>query len=82
MTTLKSSDARTEWAEMLNRVGYGGERITIERRGKPVAVLISPEDAELLEAIEDRIDAREARKVLESDEEPIPWEDAKEDLGL
>jgi prevent-host-death family protein len=80
MTTLKSSDARTEWAEMLNRVGYGGERITIERRGRPVAVLVSPEDAELLEAIEDRIDAREARKVLESDEEPVPIDEALDEL--
>ena len=81
MTTFKSSEARTEWAEMLNRVGYGGERIAIERRGKPVAVLISPEDAKLLEAIEDRIDVREARKVLEHDErEPVPIEDALENL--
>ena len=80
MTTLKSSEARTEWAEMLNRVGYGGERISIERRGKPVAVLVSPEDAELLEVIEDRIDARKARKVLESDEEPVPIDEALDDL--
>jgi len=80
MTTLKSSEARTEWAEMLNRVGYGGERISIERRGKPVAVLVSPEDAELLEAIEDRIDAREARKVLESDEAPVPIDEALDEL--
>ena len=80
MTTLTASEARTEWAEMLNRVGYGGERITIERRGNPVAVLVSPEDAEMLEAIEDRIDVRKARKVLESDEEPIPMEDALGDL--
>ena len=81
MTTMTSSAARTEWAEMLNRVGYGGERITIERRGKPVAVLISPEDADLLEAIEDRIDAREARRVLEEDDrEPEPIDDVLEDL--
>ena len=80
MTTLKSSEARTEWGDLLSRVGYGGERISIERRGKPVAVLVSPEDAELLEAIEDRIDAREARKVLESDEAPVPIDEALDEL--
>jgi hypothetical protein len=38
---------------------------------------------ETLTAIEDRLAAEEARSVLnDPDEEPIPWEQAKEDLGL
>lgn len=50
MERMTASEARDAWSDMLNRVGYGGERITIERRGTPVAVLVSPEDAEKLEA--------------------------------
>ena len=83
MTVMKSSEARADWADLLNRVGYGGERIEIERRGKKVAVLISPEDAELLQVIEDKIEGELARRVLEEDErEPVPLEDAIEEAGL
>ena len=82
MTTVKSTEARSNWSELLSRVKYGGERIKVCRHGKTAAVLVSEKDAELLEKLEDAIDIREARRVLESDEEPIPWDEAKEDLGL
>ena len=32
------------------RVGYGGERFVIERRGRPLAALVRVEDLERLEA--------------------------------
>ena len=32
-------EAKTHLSEYLNRVRYGGERIVIERHGKPVAAL-------------------------------------------
>ena len=35
--------------ELMARVGYGGERYLIERRGKPLAALVSVEDLERLE---------------------------------
>lgn len=83
MTRLSSTEAREQWSELLNRVRYGGERITIERRGKNMAVLVPPEIEELLEAIEDRLDALEARRVLETDHrEPVPLDDILAELGL
>lgn len=83
MTTVTSTEARKDWSELLNRVRYGGERVTIERRGKTMAVLVSPEEEELLEALEDQIDVMEARKVLETDNrEPIPLEEVVEKLGV
>lgn len=83
MTRVSSTEARKQWGDLLNRVRYGGERITIERRGKNMAVLVPPEMEELLEAIEDRIDAIEARRVLEMDHrEPIPLDEVLEELGL
>jgi len=62
-------------------VSYGRERIVLERRGKDVAALVSLEDLELLEELENRMDLEAARAALK---EPgtIPWETVKKRLGL
>jgi len=64
MTTLTFVQARNGLAEALNRVRYGGERILIARRGKPIAALVSAEELEVLQRIEDAEDLRDARKAL------------------
>jgi prevent-host-death family protein len=80
---LSITRARREFAELVNRVAYSGERIVVERRGKGVMALVSVEDLELLERIEDKIDLREARKRLaDRDDNSIPWEEVKAKLGL
>jgi prevent-host-death family protein len=33
-------EARSKFAEVLGRVGYGGEVVIVERSGKPVAVVV------------------------------------------
>jgi prevent-host-death family protein len=43
------SRARENLSEILGRVAYAKERIAIERRGKPYAVLIPVDDLDLLE---------------------------------
>ena len=47
------SVARETLAELVGRVQYGGERIILEKRGKPAVALVSAADAEWLEAMED-----------------------------
>ena len=64
MNTLSIVDARNKMADALNRVSYGGERVYLARRGKPVAVLVSLADAELLDKLEDAADIRDANKAL------------------
>lgn len=59
---ISASEAREGWADIVNRVAYGRERVVIERHGKPVAVLMSFDDAEALEGLEDRLDALEAQE--------------------
>ena len=55
------------------------------RNGHTLAILIPVEDLEMLEAIEDRIDAEEAGKVLAEmkakGEKPIPLSKLKKRLG-
>ncbi len=52
--SLSISEARAQWADMLGRVQYGHERVTIEKHGRPVAVLVPVEDADLLDRLEDK----------------------------
>jgi prevent-host-death family protein len=45
------TEARAEFADLVNRVAYSGERIALTRRGKVMAALVSAEDLELLESL-------------------------------
>lgn len=84
MARLAVSKVREDLSEMLNRVAYGHERVVLERRGKNVAALVSIEDFELLELLEDRADLAAARKALAESKggKLIPWKDLKRKLGL
>ena len=64
MTILSIGEARNKFADAINRVSYGGERIVFARRGKPVAALVSADDLDVLRHIEDTEDLRDAVKVL------------------
>ncbi|MBI2372311.1 MAG: type II toxin-antitoxin system Phd/YefM family antitoxin [Deltaproteobacteria bacterium] len=86
MIRLTTTEVRSGFADILNRVAYRGERIVLHRRGKDVAALIPVEDLALLEELEDRLDVEEGEKALAEaeakGEKPVPWEQAKKDLGL
>lgn len=43
---ISAKQARDNFSEILGRVKYGEEIITIEKKGKPYAVIISPEQYE------------------------------------
>ena len=62
MTTMTFVQARNGLAEAFNRVCYGGERILITRRGKPMAALVAADELDVLQRIEDAEDWRDARK--------------------
>jgi prevent-host-death family protein len=79
---MTMTQLRERASEAISRVQYSGERIPIERHGKDVAVLISVEDAELLEALEDRADLAAIRAALKNPGTPVPWDQVKADLGL
>ena len=62
MIEIGVADIRANLADVINRVAYGGERIILQRRGKQVLAVVSMEDLELLNALEDRADAKAALK--------------------
>lgn len=81
MTSYPLGAARSNFAEIINKVTYGGERITITKYGKNAVAIVPVDDLYLLEAIENQIDIKEA---LEALKEPgsISWEQVKKDLNL
>jgi prevent-host-death family protein len=82
---LSTSEARQQFAEMINCTAYKGERFVVHRRKKPVAAVIPIEEYDFLEKIieqrENAIDVRLARKARK-EKGRIPWEKVKKDLGL
>ena len=61
---LTASTARQNFSDMVNRAAYGGERIIVHRRKKPVAAVVPIGDLELLEKMEDDLDVKAALKAL------------------
>lgn len=78
---IPSSVARREWAHVLNRVGYGGERILVVRHFKRPVALVSVDDLELLEELEDRLDLAEAKSAMSS-QGTRSWYETKSAVGF
>jgi prevent-host-death family protein len=83
-TERRISEAREQFATIINQVAFGGERVRLTRHGKAVAAVVPIEDVEFLEDLEDEIDIHLARAALADPENQtwIPWEEVKRDLGL
>ena len=84
MSRLAASDAREHFADVLNRVAYGGDRVVVERRGKELAAIISVDDLKILEAIEDRLDVDDALSAIEEADRngTTSWKALKAELDL
>jgi prevent-host-death family protein len=86
MTRMAASKAREDFCATLNRVVYRHERIVLRRRGKDVAVIVPLDGLDVLEKVEDVLDAREARRILadmkRKRQRPIPYEQLRRELGL
>lgn len=75
-----TSKAR-QWADTLNRVALGGERIVVRRDGQEVAALVPIADLELVEEFENGVDLEAAQEALK-ESGTIPWEKVAGDLAL
>jgi prevent-host-death family protein len=80
--TISTAEARKKLAEIVNKVAYGKEPIVLTRRGEAIAALISMEEIELLQIIEDHMDIEDAKKALAEPGKNIPAEKFWKELGL
>jgi len=80
MTTIPISEARERLADLGNRAALRGERVIVERRGKPLFALVPVEDVDFMERLEEKMDVE---AILAARNEPTkPWEQVKKELGL
>jgi len=75
-------EAREGLSHLVNRVAYAKERIALARQNKPMAVLVSVEDALFLEAFEERADKEDLELWARTHkpENAISWREAKKML--
>ncbi len=79
---VTTSTARAQFADLVSRAEYAGERTIVHRRKKPVAAVVPIEDLQLLEQLEDRLDLEDALKAMKEPGPRIPWEQIKKELKL
>ena len=82
MPRIPASEARLQFAEVVNKVAFGHERIVLHRHGKDVAAVVPVEDLRFLEALEERMDIERARAALKENTPRVSWKKLKEGLGL
>lgn len=66
--SVSVADLRTSLSDTINRAAFGHERVEITRRGRVVAVLISVEDLQRLEELEDADDLAAYRAAKAEDD--------------
>ena len=81
-TTISTADARKNFADIVNKVAYGNAPVILTRRGENIAALVSMEELELLQQIEDVIDIEDAKKALSEPGDNIPAHTFWKKLGL
>ncbi len=83
-TEFSFSNARSHLTDIANDVAYAGSRAIITRKGRKLVAIVSIEDLETLEAIENRIDLDDARKALSKAKKngTVSWESIKKKLKL
>lgn len=82
MTEMAVSEAREHLAEVIDSAQRTGKPVYLTRRGRAVAVVIDPVVFDrLVEDAEEVLDRAELTLARDEDDY-IPWEQAKADLGL
>jgi len=81
MTRITVSEARKDLSETINKVAYGGRRVVIHRHGKDMVAIISKEDLEMLEYLEDQADLTAVREAMKESRETVAWKTLKDELN-
>lgn len=84
---LNMSDARAQFAAIIDRARTDHQPVYVARRGRRVAAVIDADDLDrILELAEDMADIRAADQarieMKTTGAAPIPWDEVKADLGL
>ena len=76
-TEISASAIRQNLSKIIDGVRVEGERILVTQHGRPVAAVIGVEDLELLQLLEDRMDAAEARRRMKEPADKVSLEELR-----
>ena len=82
MCELMVSQARENLAELIDSPQRSSEPVVVTRHGRPVAVVLDHALFERLMAAADDTSDRQALALARADDDTVPWEQVKADLGL
>jgi prevent-host-death family protein len=84
MDDITAAEARRQWADLLNRVAYGGERVVVTRHGKQLAALVPVDDLRLIDRMRGLLRRRDVRAALKETETlgGVAWESLRRELDL
>ncbi|MFC1628810.1 type II toxin-antitoxin system Phd/YefM family antitoxin [Gemmatimonadota bacterium] len=84
MFRIAASEARHGFADLINRAGYAGERIILEKHGREVAAVVPIVDLIMLELMENQFDIADTRiSVTEALKQgTTSLDDLRAELGL
>jgi prevent-host-death family protein len=84
MTRLSTLEANENFADLVERVATGKERIVLTQADREVVALVPLEDLALVESLEDRSDLEEARASLRETAESgtVSLAELKRELGF
>ena len=54
MTKISTVKARENFSELINQAAYGKQKVILTRRGKALAALVSMEDYQLLQQLQNK----------------------------
>ena len=84
MTRVDATVFRKNIGETTDRVTQNGERIVVQRHGRPQYAIIPYADLELFQELEDQVDLTEVRDRLRASrgKKRVPWSTIKKRHGL
>src|SRR3989338_5168414 len=80
--TLKASDVRSNWSQLLNKVFRNQTRVIVEKSGIPIAAVISAEDLARFTQLEEK--RKERFKILDRMRDAfkdVPVEEVERDVS-
>ena len=80
LNKITTADARKKIANIISRVAYSDGSFVLNRRGEPIAAIVSMKALEMLQEREDRMDIQDAWKAKNEPGEPIAGEELKKEL--
>ena len=82
MNEVAVSDARNRLADVIEESRRSGEPISVTRRGKRVAVILETAAYDRLVDAADDADDRRELEAARADDDYVPWDEVKAELGL